>query len=188
MLRGFLLTNNFIDPMKDTRIKRRSIRMQGYDYSEPGYYFVTICTNEREDRFGEIINGKMVHNNAGVMVNRWWNKLSGKFHTVRLDENIVMPNHFHGIIQIVGADPCVGPMNPFTHITYTGPKHMGGHTGPKHMGGHTGPPLQVIIQWFKTMVTNEYIRNVKQNGWPMFNKRLFQRITQKSNAKGWTES
>ena len=63
-----------------------------------------------------------------------------------------MPNHLHGIITIVGADPCVCPNDE-----------------------HTGSPLHRIIQWYKTMTTNEYIKNVKQNSWPPFKKRIWQR-------------
>jgi REP element-mobilizing transposase RayT len=92
------------------------------------------------------------------MVERWWHELARKFQAVATDEFIVMPNHFHGIIVIVGADLRVGPTT----------------------GGHTGPPvprssLPEIIQWFKTMTTNEYIRAVKQNGWPPFPGKLWQR-------------
>ncbi len=69
-----------------------------------------------------------------------------------------MPNHIHGIIQItqiVGADLRVCPNN--------------------NQGEHIGSPLHKMVQWFKTMTTNEYIRNVKNNNWPPFNSKLWQR-------------
>ena len=88
---------------------RRSIRLKGYDYTQAGAYFVTICTQHRECFFGEIIDGAMQLNDAGQMVEKWWAELTHKFPSVETDEYIVMPNHFHGIIVIVGADLCVCP-------------------------------------------------------------------------------
>jgi putative transposase len=54
--------------------------------------------------FGEIVGGEMQLNHAGKMVEKWWHELEKKFPTIKLDEHVVMPNHFHGIIMIVGAD------------------------------------------------------------------------------------
>jgi putative transposase len=93
--------------------RRHSIRLNGFNYAEPGAYFVTIATKNRSCLFGEIINGQMKSNSAGAAVARWWLELTRKFTTVETDEFIVMPNHCHGIIVItdptVGADLCVGP-------------------------------------------------------------------------------
>ncbi|ABQ26894.1 transposase [Geotalea uraniireducens] len=82
---------------------RRSIRLREYDYSSNGAYFVTICAQGRECLFGDILDGEMRLNDAGRMVAEWWVKLPGKFPNVALDEYFVMPNHFQGIICIVGA-------------------------------------------------------------------------------------
>ena len=95
-------------------------------------------------------------NDAGKMIDVWWNKLPNKFPGAVMDEYVIMPNHFHGIINIIDS--------------------QGGHT---NQGGHMGPPVHMMIykmiQWFKTMTTNEYIRNVKHNGWPRFNGTMWQR-------------
>ena len=88
---------------------RRSTRLQGYDYSQAGAYFVTICTQDRECLFGGIIAGEMRLNDAGHMVYRIWNDLSVKYLGIETDEFVVMPNHVHGIIVIVGAGPCACP-------------------------------------------------------------------------------
>ena len=88
---------------------RRSIRLTGYDYSQEGAYFVTICLQSRVCLFGEIIEKGMNLNDAGEMIERWWAKLENKFQHVEIDEFVVMPNHFHGIVSIVGADLCVCP-------------------------------------------------------------------------------
>jgi len=140
--------------------RRRSIRLKGFDYSEPGAYFVTIVTQDRSCLFGEIVDGQMQPNSAGEAIKRWWLELTRKFTTVETDAHIVMPNHCHGMIVItdptVGADRCVGLPDGRT-------------------GAHTGAPLPTIMQWFKTMTTNEYMRGVKNSGWPRIRGQLWQR-------------
>jgi len=80
---------------------RRSIRLKGYDYSQAGLYFITICVQNREHLFGKIVDGEMILNDAGKMVEKEWVDLKNRFPNIELHEFIVMPNHFHGIIQIV---------------------------------------------------------------------------------------
>jgi len=130
---------------------RRSIRLKNYDYSQEGYYFITICTQNREDYF---LDKRVIE-----MIEKWWYILPDKFLNVEIDEFIVMSNHIHGIIVIinksVGADLCVCQN--------------------VKRGEHTGLPLPEIIQWFKTMTTNEYIRNVKKLKWRPFDGKLWQR-------------
>jgi len=137
---------------------RRSIRLRNHDYSLPGAYFLTVCTEDRACLFGNVADDTMRLNDAGRMIEQWWFELNRKFPTVETDEFVVMPNHFHGIVIIpVGADLRVGP-------------------GSKaHQGAHAGAPLPTVIQWFKTMTTNDYIRGVKAASWPSFNGRLWQR-------------
>jgi REP element-mobilizing transposase RayT len=106
------------------------------------------------------MGGKMAVNDAGCMVEGWWHESNTKFHGVTTDAFIVMPNHIHGIIITVGADRCVRP-------------HSDTPAGAQ--GGHAGPPLPRIVQWFKTMTTNKYIRGVKRSGWTPFNRTLWQR-------------
>ena len=85
---------------------RRSIRLKGYDYSQPGWYFVTIVTQDREMLFGEIANRQMKLNNAGRIVHAAWEWLVTQYHYVELGAWVIMPNHLHGIIVIV--DDCRG--------------------------------------------------------------------------------
>lgn len=80
---------------------RRSIRLKGYDYSSPGYYFATFCTQYRYYLFGKIIGGQMQLNDAGKMVEYQWVMLPERFDNIRIDQYMVMPNHFHAILQIV---------------------------------------------------------------------------------------
>ncbi|MFT6259321.1 MAG: REP element-mobilizing transposase RayT [Rickettsiales bacterium] len=146
---------------------RRSIRLKDYDYSQGGAYFITICCEDKKCLFGKIINKKMVLNSAGKMIDKWCLEIPKKFPAIELAIYQIMPNHFHMIIinhDLVGADLCVRPN--VANINYVNIMKK---------GGHIGPPLQKIIQWLKTMTTNEYIRNVKKYGWQSFNKRIWQR-------------
>ena len=79
---------------------RRSIRLQGYDYSQAGAYFVTICTFQRQHLFGEVNNGEMQLNVTGQIVSTIWQKIPQHFPNVELDQFILMPDHLHGIIVI----------------------------------------------------------------------------------------
>ncbi|MFQ3589578.1 MAG: hypothetical protein SNJ67_04620, partial [Chloracidobacterium sp.] len=87
------------------RHHRRSIRLKGYDYTRPGLYFVTLCTLDRACLFGEVVNGAMRLNAFGEVVRDEWFKTAEVRGYVRLDERefVVMPNHIHGVIEIVGG-------------------------------------------------------------------------------------
>jgi len=164
---------------------RRSIRLKGYDYSQAGFYFITICVQHRECLFGKIINGKMIWNDAGMMVQKWYIELENKFPDIHCHQMIVMPNHFHCIIEndgmSVGADLRVCPYGhpQLDHIRANDfpLDHIRANDFPlDHIGGeHVGSPLYRVVQWFKTMTTNEYIRGVKKCGWKPFNGKLWQR-------------
>jgi putative transposase len=80
---------------------RESIRLQGYDYTQTGFYFVTVCTHNREMLFGEINKGVMILNDYGKIIHDEWMK-SGKIrNNIKMNTFVVMPNHFHGIIEII---------------------------------------------------------------------------------------
>ena len=79
---------------------RRSIRLKGYDYSKAGAYFITTCCYHMTCLFGEVIDGTMILNDAGEMVHAQWLALKERFPNIELHEFVVMPNHFHGIINI----------------------------------------------------------------------------------------
>ncbi|MFZ4554848.1 MAG: REP-associated tyrosine transposase [Pseudanabaena sp.] len=80
---------------------RRSIRLQGYDYSQSGAYFITICTFQRQHLFGEVNNGEMQLNVIGQVISAIWQKIPQHFPNVKLDEFVLMPDHLHGIIVIL---------------------------------------------------------------------------------------
>ncbi len=188
--------------------KRKSIRLKGYDYSQAGLYFITICTQNRLNLFGKIDNGKMILNNAGEMVEKWYYELKNKFPDIKCCEMVVMSNHIHFIIQntgkniraTVGADLCVSPnvennrknndncsennnrnssgeydKQPVGHDKQTGEHDQQTGEHDQQTGEHAGSPLHRVVQWFKTMTTNEYIRGVKQYHWQSFDGKLWQR-------------
>lgn len=74
--------------------------MEEYDYSEPGAYFITICTNKRGPRFGTITNNEVNLNETGIIARQLWREIPEHFENVELGEFILMPNHLHGIIII----------------------------------------------------------------------------------------
>jgi REP element-mobilizing transposase RayT len=82
--------------------------LQGYDYSQAGAYFVTIVAWQREMLFGEIVNGEMMLNAMGRIVESVWCRLPEHFTNINLDEYLIMPNHFHGIIVINAVFACRG--------------------------------------------------------------------------------
>ena len=75
-----------------------SVRLPGYDYSQAGAYFVTICSQDRLCWFGEIKNSQMILSKSGKIINKIWQLIPQYFENSRLDEFIIMPNHLHGII------------------------------------------------------------------------------------------
>lgn len=186
--------------------QRRSIRLKGYDYSQAGLYFITICVQHRECLFGEIVGAPLVGaqmqlNDAGMMVENEWLKLPERFKNIQLHEYVVMPNHFHAILEIVGA-PLVGAPNESVTqndgiaqndgiMSNDGIAQNDGimsndgmmqNDGMMKQGQPQGiaPTVKNItvgdmVGAFQSIVTVEYIRGVKTLGWPPFAGKLWQR-------------
>jgi putative transposase len=89
--------------------RHRSLRLPGYDYAQAGAYFVTICTQDRDCLFGEVIGDSMCPNAAGQMVADLWRELPARFPNVALDIFVVMPNHLHGVIVLQKTMRSPGP-------------------------------------------------------------------------------
>jgi putative transposase len=84
---------------------RKSVRLPGFDYSQGGAYFVTICSQNRRCMFGEIADFCMEANAIGMLVTACWNSLSDDYPFVSLDTWVLMPNHLHGIIWLSNDNP-----------------------------------------------------------------------------------
>ena len=141
---------------------RQSIRLQHYDYSQVGANFVTVCTQNRECLFGNIVDDKMNFNDAGRMILTVWNDLPARFDYTVLDEFVLMPNHFHGIIF-------------FTDIRSDTSEQHQPNVFKNHPGGTLPHTLGRVIQAFKSITTHGYIDGIKQHGWPPFTGKLWQR-------------
>jgi REP element-mobilizing transposase RayT len=85
----------------NNKYRIESARLKGYDYSTPGEYFVTICVGGKIEWFGNVVDGKMKRNDVGEIVAEEWKRTQEIRNNVVLDEWVIMPNHFHGIIIIV---------------------------------------------------------------------------------------
>lgn len=90
--------------MNDSTTYRHSIRLKGFDYSQNGAYFITINTYLNDALFGEIKSGKFVANQYGKTVREEWEKTQTVRSDVQLDDFVVMPNHFHGIVLLLAPD------------------------------------------------------------------------------------
>ena len=155
---------------------RRSLRLKHYDYSQEGYYFITIVTQNREHFFGEIIESTMILNDAGRMIDTLWNEITLDFENIKLHAFVIMPNHIHGIIEIcnntVGV-PLVGTLN----IDLVGTHKINS----KKIKTTSRAPIKGaltigdIIGAFKSKTTNHYIKMVKKGMVSPFDKRLWQR-------------
>jgi putative transposase len=139
------------------KYKRRSMRLKSYDYTQAGAYFVTICTQKRHCLFGDIVETEMRLNNAGQMVWTVWDELSVHYSNIELDGFVIMPNHVHAIVILVGVGPHAYP-------------DRGQPQG-------VAPTLSLpdVVHRFKTLTTKRYADGVKQSGWLPFSGRLWQR-------------
>jgi len=176
---------------------RHSIRTKGHDYSNPGYYFITICIKNRRFLLGNNYNCKL--NPAGEMVKTEWLELTNRFENIRLHEFVVMPNHFHGLLEIVPATPgatlVVAPKSNTNDVVapksntndVVAPKSntndvvapkSNTNDGATNNGATTRvAPVTIglIIDAFKSITTVKYIRGVKTLGWPPFENKFWQR-------------
>lgn len=140
---------------------RRSIRLKGYDYSTPGGYFITLVTQGRDCLFGEVVEGEMICNAAGIMVKKIWLSLPERYPTINVDIFQVMPNHFHGIIIVdVGATLVVARDIVIRN---------------NRAGTRTAPTVGEIVGSFKSITTLECIQCVNVHAWISFNGKLWQR-------------
>ena len=83
--------------------RRRSLRLQGYDYTRGGAYFVTVCTSGRMNLFGNVADGEMRLNELGLAAETCWLEIPQHFPNVALDAYVIMPNHVHGILWIIAV-------------------------------------------------------------------------------------
>jgi len=125
----------------------KSSRLEGYDYSQNGLYFVTICTKDREELFGEIVNEKIILNDVGKVVQEEWLKTPIIRKDVFLDAWVIMPNHLHGIIEINNKPDMLSEGRDALQCVSTGETEYKNKFGPQVNN------LASIIRGFKGVVT-----------------------------------
>lgn len=149
--------------------RRRSIRLKGYDYARPGAYFVTVCTYRWRYTLGSVIDGKVVLNPCGKIVEATWLKIADIRRHLSMDEYVVMPNHVHGIIMIhtrpenVGATHWVAPTNESDRPHGPAPNSLGAIIGQfkaaasKRINARRGTPGQPVWQrnYYEHIVRND---------------------------------
>ena len=148
--------------MTTTQPQRKSRRKPDYDYSQPGYYAATLCTQNRACLFGVIIDGDMQLNEAGRMVDETWHEIPEHYPGIALDAMQIMPNHLHGIIVVceVGTAPRGRPFSM---------------PGNGRAQGPSPTTLSDVMERFKSLTTKRYIDGVRAQGWHSFSGKLWQR-------------
>ena len=155
---------------------RRSIRLKHYDYTQPGGYFVTVVSQDRECILGCIEDGGMLLNNAGRMVQSIWEGIPKHYTGIDIDAFQIMPNHVHGIIIITKKYHTQKPTITVGAGPRACPQHMQpGEDGQPRGVAPTALSLSDVVHRFKSMTTKRYINGVKLNNWPPFPGKLWQR-------------
>lgn len=156
---------------------RRSIRLKHYDYSQPGAYFITICTYNKKCLFGEVIEGEMILNEKGEIVKQYWLEIPLHYSNVSLDEFVIMPNHMHGIVIITELNNTLSTL-----------------------GAIHESPLQQIRQQRRSMLLSKVIGRFKMNsakqinilrrtpGVPVWQRNYYEHIIRSENELNETRT
>jgi len=154
----------------DVEHLRRSIRLRGYDYTQAGAYFITICTHGRACLFGEVMDGTMRLNDTGRMTQTCWNAIPEHFPGVVTDECIVMPNHVHGIVWVGdgGTACCRGTACRAPTV--------------EQFGKPVSRSLPTIIRSFKSAVTKRINESFGTAGVPVWQRNYHEHIIRDEDA------
>ncbi len=187
---------------------RQTIRLQGYDYTSSGAYFITICTHQRQCLFGEIVDAEMQLNVLGQMIHACWQRLPYYFPTLTLDAFVVMPNHVHGILVLGNSSNTTLGQNAENLIVDSPPHAMSDqpHNSEPELGVAFGqktvgncqeplpnaaplPPRLVsgsvgaMILNFKSVTTRSINRIRRSSGTPIWQRNYYEHIIR--NEASW---
>jgi REP element-mobilizing transposase RayT len=141
---------------------RKSIRLQYYDYGQPGFYFITICTNKRRCLFGEVNSDTMILNHFGKIAHQNWLHTENLRDNVKLGAFVVMPNHMHAIFQIINcANNVVG-----AYCNTTLPRRF---KSPSNSVG-------AIVRGYKSTVTRQINEIAKEPGHKIWQRNYYEHI------------
>ncbi|MBZ0282144.1 MAG: transposase [Anaerolineae bacterium] len=189
-------------PYDSWKHHRRSIRLPGYDYTQSGMYFVTLCTHNRGWLFGEIIGDQMHLNAWGQIVTAEWERTPQVRPYITLDAYVVMPNHLHGIIIINDTEvPVVGASGPdaptathrlsttppdaptATHKPSTAPSDTPTQTPPNaNPKGPAKGSIGAIIAQFKRQTTVAINRQRDTPAAPVWQRNYYEHIIRNENS------
>jgi len=141
--------------------RRRPLRLPGFDYSGEGAYFVTICTRNRECLLGDVMKGKMRLNELGQMVQTVWDGLRERFPAIESDAFVVMPNHVHGILVLVGAGLALS---------------QGGAASSAPTGPASITTLGTVVRAFKSICAIGVNRLLSRSGQPLWQRSYYEHI------------
>ena len=146
---------------------RRSVRLPTYDYTQPGAYFVTVCTYGRECLFGEVADGAMVLSESGRIVQEEWEQTHIVRPYVQLDAFVVMPNHLHGILIIMNVNTGTAAPCPYKKRDF----------GRPIMG-----VLPTIIRSLKSITSRRINELRKTPGFPVWQRNYYEHIIRNDHA------
>ncbi len=166
--------------MTDHRLfpNRRTIRLKGYDYSQAGIYFITICTYKREHLFGKIQDGKMILNECGQIAWNEWMKTPQLRPHIELDAFVVMPNHIHGIIIINSSNACKGGLHPPDE---NGQSDMDNGRMQSAPTG-TSQTVGAIVRGYKSAVTRQINLLHNASGISVWHRNYYEHIIRNNSA------
>lgn len=154
------------DPEKDHRL---SIRLRSYDYSQPGAYFVTICTNQRSCLLGREEDGKIILSAFGSLVERIWQALPMHLSGIELDAYVIMPNHIHAIITRRG-EAFAAEVSRITSISWANA------SPPSPFLGSKPNSLAAIIQNFKSVSTRKMNQRNNSAGTQWWQRNYYEHV------------
>ena len=150
---------------------RHSIRMLGYDYGQPGAYFITTCTHRKACILGRVVDDRVVIGALGRHVDSALRALPERYERVRLDASVVMPNHVHAILWLTGDAPDM----PLEHL-------LGVGFNPTEPGKRPG--LSEVVRGFKTAVARAINRARGRSGSPVWQRGFYDRIIRDEEELG----
>ncbi|MGB8213523.1 MAG: transposase [Anaerolineales bacterium] len=149
---------------------RRSIRLPGYDYTREGAYYITVVTWQREELFGEVVDGEMVLNKFGQVAQTEWERLPRRFWHIELSEFVIMPNHAHGIILIVdGRGTADVAYNNVSELPRRAP-------ATEQFGKPVAGSIPTIVRSYKSAVSLRINLMRRTNGVPVWQRNYYEHI------------
>jgi REP element-mobilizing transposase RayT len=165
---------------------RRSVRLKGYDYAQPGAYFVTICVRDRKCLLGKIINDQVQKSEYGRVAESFWAQIPVRFPNVSIDVFVVMPNHIHAIVMIHGPTRRGAVTAPLGGVTppLRQDGALGGVTPPLRQGGASGgvtaplrrPTLGQVVAYYKYETTKQINQVRGTPGCPFWQRGFYDHV------------